>query len=279
MFTELVISGASTNFMAILGALECLQEHSYLQQITRFVGTSIGSVICLLLAIGYTPQFIQQVTLQCNFDEFHEITCDNVLSFFDNLGIISGDKIIRLIGSFLQQKQVPPDITFSQFRDRFHKSLFITTWCLHDKDSVCMSHRNHPDMEILLAIRMSISIPFLFKPVTWLGKMYVDGAMFDNYPVRFAKKKHSIGIHVDILTEIKQPIDITNYINVIVRSVTKIVTRYTNKKYKHPLTIEILLPDNDLVNFDLTSETKQYLFNLGKQQASEFIEKNITDKK
>lgn len=279
MFTELVISGASTNYMAILGALDYLHQHHNLQHLTRYIGTSIGSVICLLLAIGYTPRILQEVTVRCNFDDLHEITCDNVLSFFDELGIISGDKIMQLLQSFLHQKQIPINITFSQFRERFQKSLFITTWCLHDKDTVCMSHRNHPDMEILLAIRMSISIPFLFKPVTWLGKMYVDGAMFDNYPVRYSKKKNSIGIHVDISNDIRSDIDITHYITVIIRSITKVVSRYTNKKYKHPNTIELMLPDNDIVNFNLTADTKQYLFDLGKQQAMEFVEKNIKDKK
>jgi len=186
---------------------------------------------------------------------------------------------MQLIASFLQQKHVPLTITFAQFRERFHKMLFVTTWCVHDQATECMSHRNHPDMEILTALRMSISIPFLFRPVTWMGKMYVDGGLFDNFPVRYATKKHSIGIHIHIQTMIKDPMDITNFINVIVRSVTKAASIQNSKKYKHPCTIDLHLPENEIINFDMSRETKELLFTLGCQQAREYVEKNIQHKK
>lgn len=278
MFKELVISGASTNFMAILGALDYIYQQNLHHHIHRYVASSIGSVICLLLAIGYTPRIIQDVTLKCNFSDFHDITCDNVLSFFDNLGIITGNKIMNLICSFIKKKNIPTTITFHQFKERFKKSLFITTWCLQDKDTVCMSHKNHPDMEILTAIRMSISIPFMFRPVQWLGKTYVDGAIIDHYPTRFSIKKDSIGICINVNSTVKEPMDITNYINVIMRGITEVVYEYKTKKHKHPFTIEIMIPNDDIINFELTKETKDLLFEIGKKQAKEYVEKNVPDK-
>lgn len=275
MFTELIISGGSTNFMAMLGALEVLYEHNMHIHFKRYIGTSIGSILCFLLAIGYTPSFIQRITLESDFSKFHEITCDNVLSFFDNLGIISGEKIMALLKVFMKVKGINEHITFRDFKDQFGKSLYFTTWCLQDKTTVCMSYHNHPDMEVLLAIRMSISIPFMFRPVQWMSKTYIDGGIIDNLPVRFSRnKKSSIAININIDTPVRDPLDITNYINLIVRSVAKEITTQKKRLCRHPMIIELEIPDNPIINFDLSSETKKELFEIGRRQATEFLQRH-----
>lgn len=272
IYKELIISGGSTNFMALLGALDCIYEKGLHTHFKRFIGTSVGSILALLLAVGYNPKTIQQFTLLSDFTQFNEITCDNVLSFFDDLGIISGDKIMIVVRSFLKVKNVPLDITLKQFKQKYKKSLYITTWCIHDKDTVCMSYHSHPDMPVLTAIRMSIAIPFLFKPVIWENKAYIDGGIIENLPVKYSKnKKTSIAINININTVVKNPLEITNYINTIVRCVSSEIVHLKKKLHKHPFVIDICLPDNPIINFDLEKETKLILFEIGKEQAHTFV--------
>ena len=39
-----------------------------------------------------------------------------------------------------------------------------------------------------MAIRISISMPGFFTPVTIDNKKYIDGAILDNYPINFFEK-------------------------------------------------------------------------------------------
>ena len=54
-FTKLVLSGGGPRGLAIIGALHYAHEKNMLNNINEYYGTSIGSVISLLLLIGYTP--------------------------------------------------------------------------------------------------------------------------------------------------------------------------------------------------------------------------------
>ena len=54
-FDTLVLSGGSSKGILILGALQYAQDNFLLNKINKYIGTSVGSIICFLLLIGYTP--------------------------------------------------------------------------------------------------------------------------------------------------------------------------------------------------------------------------------
>ena len=54
-FDTLVLCGSSIKCMTILGSLQYAYDHALLSKITKYIGTSSGSICCYLLAIGYTP--------------------------------------------------------------------------------------------------------------------------------------------------------------------------------------------------------------------------------
>ncbi len=43
--------------------------------------------------------------------------------------------------------------------------------------------RTHPDLTVARAVRMSVSLPLFFDPVTWQGESWNDGAIVDIFPV------------------------------------------------------------------------------------------------
>ena len=51
----LVLPGGGIKGLTILGALQYCHDNFLLTDIVNYVGTSSGSMICYLLAIGYTP--------------------------------------------------------------------------------------------------------------------------------------------------------------------------------------------------------------------------------
>jgi NTE family protein len=48
---------------------------------------------------------------------------------------------------------------------------------------VVFSAKSDPDLPIWKAVRMSVSIPFVFEPVHHDGGVYVDGGLSWNYPI------------------------------------------------------------------------------------------------
>jgi hypothetical protein len=54
-YDTLVLSGGSSKGIIILGALQYLIDNYLISNIETYIGTSVGSIICYLLLIGYTP--------------------------------------------------------------------------------------------------------------------------------------------------------------------------------------------------------------------------------
>lgn len=269
---ELILSGASTNFTGLLGALDELYQRNLHIQIKRYVGSSIGSVICFLLIIGYTPRVIYEVALNINYSLVDEITCDNVLGFFDNMGIIPAETMLSLLKIFMKIKQVDYDITFQQLYTQYKKKLRVVAWCVEDQESICFHAKKYPTLSVLKALEMSISIPFLFHPVFWMDKHYVDGGVLDNLPVKFAHNlKTCIAININLSTVLHPPLTMLSYINAIFRRITKELSVLKIDKYQCPR-IEVYIHDNCFLNGNVSADFKQSLFIIGQQCAKNYFD-------
>ena len=64
----LVLSGGGLKGIAILGLLQKLYKTGKLNNFDKFIGTSVGSIISLLLSIGYTPLEIYEMYNKINYD-------------------------------------------------------------------------------------------------------------------------------------------------------------------------------------------------------------------
>ncbi len=84
------------------------------------------------------------------------------------------------------------DITFEQHYDKFGKKLLITGTNLSIGQTVLFSHEETPTFPVADAVRISMSLPFLFKPYVIENKksdcppsgIYVDGGLWNNLPFR-----------------------------------------------------------------------------------------------
>lgn len=196
--TNLVISGGGLKGFCALGAVQKLLDDKNLDDIKTYCGTSVGSIICLLLNIGYSAIEIYKVLEGIDFS--------NVLKFYDideilepNFGLSSSIRIIQIVYSFMKTRNINKNITFKQLYDLTNSKLIITGSCLNDLCAHYFSVDNTPNMNVLKAIEISICIPFLFKPVYYDNKLWVDGGCMNNYPIDLFKeeKQNTIGIYLD----------------------------------------------------------------------------------
>lgn len=183
-YGALCLSAGSIKGLIILGALHELWLHNQLQYITYYAGTSIGSIISLLLSIGYSPMEI--LISYCDPQFINQYNNVNLT----NIGIIHGifphsfmrkkleDMIMLKIG------YIP---TLGELRDKHQKYLLITTYCHSEPDKnkrkVYLSPDTHPHMSSIDAVILSSSVPILFEKSMYNDQVYIDGAYTSSFPI------------------------------------------------------------------------------------------------
>ena len=196
MIDTICLSGGGIKGITYISALEYLEKEKYLSidKINTFVGTSSGAILGFLLSIGYTLDEMKEFVLNFNFSKLEpDINCNIFLSKY---GIDDGIKMMTTIRTFLVEKLQLEDITFQQLYDLKGKTLKIFTTNYTLGRSEIFSHETTPDVSILLAVRMSLSVPFLFTPVEYNDCYYVDGALTYNFGLNYCNPETTLGLAI-----------------------------------------------------------------------------------
>lgn len=261
--TKLVLSGGGVKGIAHLGALKALQEHGILQKIDTFAGTSVGAMIASLLIIGYSPDDQLGVISGIDLGKMKKrIKFDNMLNSF---GLDDGSGMEIIINKMFRAKGFSPDITFQQLYEKTQKTLIATVACLNNKKSYYFSHTSVPNMKVIMAVRMSISLPIYFVPVKHQGKLFIDGGCIDNYPIQLFNHclDEVIGLHLSDGRE--TVVDITNIEDFLIHAIQCIfegVSKNAIKGYEN-YSIKISIKNISAVDMEIDPKMKQKLFEVG----------------
>lgn len=179
-FEGLCIGSGGINGLYYLGILDYYHEQNRLCQVKYYSGTSVGSLLCLLLIIGYTPKDI--LVHVCRDDILSRISSVSFYNVINSCGLADINSLKKYIeGMVLEKINFIP--TFQQLFDLTSKTLYCASYNLTDQKRVYFSHFSHPNTSVLDAVLCSCSVPFLFSKNTLNGKVYIDGAIFDPTPV------------------------------------------------------------------------------------------------
>ncbi len=100
--TNLVLSGGGIKGIAHLGALKALEDNNILQNITTFVGTSVGGWAATVLVMGYTVDELYKFS---ELFDFSRATGGdmNPAIIFTRFGIDDGKKLSIIMKKILMQ--------------------------------------------------------------------------------------------------------------------------------------------------------------------------------
>lgn len=180
---NLVFEGGGIRGIAFGGALKFMEEHNLTKQIKRIAGSSAGSIVAGAVAVGYTGEEIIELLKVTDFETFKDGGMFALKRLFWDYGYYKGDIFKQWYGKVIQKKTGNPNTTFKQVYENFGKELVITGSCLNKSTSTYFHYTNYPDMKIVDAVRISMSIPMVFQAVELDGDIYVDGGLFNNYPI------------------------------------------------------------------------------------------------
>ena len=268
--TILVLSGGGIKGISQLGALSVLHENNMLNDITTYVGTSVGSMIVFFLYIGYSVPELYSVIERIDFSKMKCVSFSNLLMQY---GLDDGKKIELVLCKLCAAKNIDANITFKEMFDITNKKLIITASCINDKKTHYFSYTDTPDVSILSAIRMSMSIPIYFTPVSYNNKMFIDGGCIDNYPINLFKDNldNVIGIYIENIREnISDISNIEDYLYHMMQCLVEGHSVNCIKGYEHA-TIKISLKNISAIDFNIDNATKKKLFDIGYNAALSYL--------
>lgn len=173
----IVLGGGGAKGIAAVGALYYMYERGWLKNVKTYSGCSIGSIVCALMCVGYTP-----LEIFAKISEFNHIPELNFTELFLKMGLVDIKKITLFVEDLFDVK-ASRDITFQELKDFYEKELFIVATKYSTKTPVYFSHKTSPNMKIIDAINMSCNIPFIFTSYEYEGDLYFDGGLCDNLPI------------------------------------------------------------------------------------------------
>jgi predicted acylesterase/phospholipase RssA len=169
---KLVLSGGGVKGIAYIGVFRRLRELSI--DIREICAVSVGSIMGLLYLLGYSDKELRDEIKGQDFDSLKDINIGNFLSRY---GIDTGKNVVRWIGGLLEGKGYSRDTTFLGLYKRTGVKYRILVTNLNRYEQVIFDYMTSPDMKITRAIRMSISIPFVFTMQRYNVDIYVDGQL------------------------------------------------------------------------------------------------------
>ena len=216
----LVLSGGGAKGMAHIGAIKVIEEAGI--PIDYVVGTSMGSIIGGLYAIGYTPE---QMDSMVRKQDWGFLLSDQILRRDMNMQEREADE--KYVISVPFSKSAIHDLTgglikgqnisnlFSELTLGYHDSLNfnklpIPFACVAENIVKGEEYVFHSGV-LSTAMRASMAIPGVFTPVRLDSMVLVDGGVVNNYPVNVAKQMGAdVIIGVDVQSELKPANELEN---------------------------------------------------------------------
>ena len=198
---NLVMEGAGIRGLAYCGAVQALHDAGTLNELERVGGTSAGSILACFLAVGYTPDEIAIIVGNTDFGEFNDgkyFFVGGTDRMLESYGWYQGDVFLGWLESHVARKTGSADLTFEQLHDKRLKDpktldLYVAATNLTRQQAVSFSYETHPNMRIVDAVRVSMSVPFWFEVVhldkagnvvgPGEGDVYIDGGVLAYYPI------------------------------------------------------------------------------------------------
>lgn len=215
----LALSGGGIRGAVHIGVLKAFEENNI--KIDVIGGTSSGSLVAALYAMGYTPVHIYElfkrygktITSMDAGSIINGVSGYIVNKKFNISGISDGNSIEELYNEFANRKNI------YKMSDVKMPIVIPTIDIKNGKEYVFTSKKNRnknhgkyiTDISVGAAVRASSSFPGVFCPYEYKNHIFLDGGTIDNIPVSEVARCGAD----KVITVNFAPIEITNNSNVM----------------------------------------------------------------
>lgn len=269
----LVLSGGGAKGIAHIGVIQALEDNDI--PIDYIAGTSMGSIVGSLYAMGYTPQEMLELICSEEFQNWSTGTIDRNLTYyyarkpatpkFVDFNLNLGDS--TALKSMIPESLINPLPMNYGFLELFSAS---TAQCGGDFDRLfvpfrCVTSDVYDKRKIVLrsgdlgqAVRSSMSFPLVFRPIMIDSIPMLDGGIYDNYPFDVMNSEFAPDIMLGV--DVTSP-DAPAATASVIDRIEAMVIQDSNHKMprRRGMTIRIDLPKFSLLDFNKAQE----IYNVG----------------
>ena len=290
MIKHLVLSGGGPTGLTTYGILKQLNQQKVwnIKNIKTIYGTSVGSLIGIILTLRLEWKNIDKHFIQKEWDKILNFNSRNILDLYSGKGLLDESFIINILEPLMKKKKISSNITLLEYYKLTNIELHLFTVNINDKKMklIDLSHKTYPDLSIIKAVSMSCAIPLIFKPIFYNDGCYLDGGLLNNCPVNNCltdnncKEDEILLIEKDIKYEtldskIKEDSTILEFIHILLRKIHNEIHEHFDNKLSYHIKIdkEIVNTDNifDIYKIIEDKNIRQSLINLGEQMAKDYM--------
>ncbi|MGA7878535.1 MAG: patatin-like phospholipase family protein [Desulfoferrobacter sp.] len=195
-FRNLIFEGGGVKGIAYVGAMQVLSQRGLLDDIRRAGGASAGAINALIFALGYDIRAQHEILRSTEFRDFMDDSFGvirDIRRLAKEFGWYKGDFFSTWLGKLVKDRLGNESATFRDLKNANRPELYVIGTNLSTGFSEVFSLERTPDMPLVSAIRISMSIPLFFAAVRFGARedVYVDGGVMLNYPVKlFDRQKY-----------------------------------------------------------------------------------------
>lgn len=250
-------------------------------------GSSVGSIIAALCAVGYNEDELAEIFLSVNFELFRDIS----FGFNNKFALSKGEVFLDWIRELIEKKYYGED--YDKTKDRHVKfkdlknNLIIITTDMHNFKCCEFSSYETPDFEVALAVRISCCMPGLMRALNIEDKLLVDGDLMKGKPMWYLSKNlrnsenriMEIRLEGEFSGDDKNPL---SYINGIYSCMTYSETDFIKEIYGSSDKYDYLVINTGnvvVVDFNYPPEKRQQIIDGGYNQTISYFTEVLPSKK
>ncbi len=244
----LVLGAGGARGLAHQGFLQVLEEESI--KVDCIVGCSIGAVFGALWAAGMDLYRLERLI---TYQGFSKRLWDLAVS---RDGLVKGEKVLEAM------RLLTRDLTFAELKI----PLAVVATDLETGERVVFREGS-----VAHAVRASISIPGIFKPYRYQGRLFVDGAVKNRLPIQVAKdmgaeKVLAVDVKKGLSTKLNTAMDVMlQALEILEEEV------FCTQKEKADVLIQPEVGHIGVLQFDLAEEAIALGRTAAKSQISEIV--------
>ena len=280
-----LFGGGAIRGAAYVGTMRAMEELGISPH--TLAGSSVGSVIAGLIAVGYTADELDEVFIKFNFEMFRDVQ----LTLGPKFALSKGELFLEWIRDLIEQKFYGENFKKGShkavtFKD-IEKDLIIITTDLSSFETKEFSRFETPDFEIASAIRISCGMPGLMRPIEYNNRILVDGDLQKSWPM-WKLSKHLRPSNERIL-EFRlegdfegNDMNTIEFVNSLYAFTTSMATAFIIDIYgKKDMFDYIVINTGDIniVDFNMPEDKRRSLMQLGYSQTMDYFNEILPQKK
>ena len=238
---HLVLPGGGPNILYVYGVLKRLHSKQIwnYSDIESIHGTSAGAIMGLIIILNINWDDLDNYIINRPWEKVFSFSPQHFLDAYKNKGLLDISKIKTICEPLFKTADISSSITLKELYEHTGKEFYVYVTELNKFELVTISHKTHPDMQVISAVYLSSIIPPLFTPIIKEKCCYLDGGLFANYPLEQCIQNMPdvdindiLGIkfiiNVDEKTFIDDNSNLSEYIFYIIKKLTGFIEKTKN---------------------------------------------------